>query len=267
MRVSASQASSAVAGAWPTARLPAIQLPSYGNLQWLPGSSPTAGEIKDGTPLHFAVASGNSELVTLLLEHGADVNAKTTNGWTPLHSAVERRDLEMARLLLDAKADPDAKDTSGRTPLALAMERGDMRALGGRRPGGAAVRESVVELLRERGAKDPPEPKPTKTFETDPEKAKAGGKAAFFGAVRGNGLQGNLFALKSGVTTSLAQALLEVGFAENADMSRVRLTRLNPETKESETKTVDLRALKRGGSTEEILLQDGDRVEVPKQSE
>ena len=47
-------------------------------------------------------------------------------------------------------------------------------------------------------------------------------------------------------------------------MSQVKLTRVNPETKQSETRVVNLTGLKRGEAVEEILLQDGDRVEVPK---
>lgn len=106
---------------------------------------------------------------------------------------------------------------------------------------------------------------PRTIFTTDPVKAQSGGQVAFFGAVRGNGLLGNLFTLIPGGTTSLSQALLQVGFAENARMSQVKFTRVNPETKLPETKTVNLLGLKRGETTEEILLQDGDRVEVPKQ--
>jgi len=36
------------------------------------------------TLLHWAVDSGHCELVSWLLDNGADVNARDVNGWTPL---------------------------------------------------------------------------------------------------------------------------------------------------------------------------------------
>lgn len=45
----------------------------------------------DGTPLHNATSGGKLHVAKLLLEHGADVNAENRHdpGWTPLHAAVE----------------------------------------------------------------------------------------------------------------------------------------------------------------------------------
>ncbi|MBN1492323.1 MAG: ankyrin repeat domain-containing protein [Phycisphaerae bacterium] len=48
-----------------------------------------------GMPLHIAARDGSKELIKLLLEHGAGVNAKDKNGWTPLRWA--RRHLTDAR--------------------------------------------------------------------------------------------------------------------------------------------------------------------------
>src|SRR5436190_7951472 len=70
----------------------------------------------DVTPLHDA-AVDSPRVVKLLLEHGANVPARTTNGKTPLHYAVMRVNAESVRLLLAAGADPNAKDNDGRTPL------------------------------------------------------------------------------------------------------------------------------------------------------
>ncbi|MHB1308696.1 MAG: ankyrin repeat domain-containing protein, partial [Limisphaerales bacterium] len=234
------------------------------------GSKPLAAD-REVTPLHVAVANQNLDIARFLLEHGAEVNARDAEARTPLHFAIKYRDLELIRLLLDAKADPDARDSVGWTPLKWAADLPSTGFQGTRGRGRRgtvmwAEPKDIIALLRERGAKEPPEPTRVKSiFETDPEKAKAGGQVAFFGAVRGNGLQGNLLALPPGKVTSLSEALLQVGFADDASMSRVKLVRLNPETQQSEVRTVNLLGLKQGGLVvEEILLQGGDRVEVPK---
>ena len=38
----------------------------------------------DWTPLHNAAGEGNKEIVEWLIDKGADVNAKTNDGYTPL---------------------------------------------------------------------------------------------------------------------------------------------------------------------------------------
>jgi hypothetical protein len=48
---------------------------------------------------------GNPELVTLLLERGADMNARTGSGYTPLNLAVMGRQKAIAELLLDKGAE------------------------------------------------------------------------------------------------------------------------------------------------------------------
>lgn len=55
--------------------------------------------------LHFAVESNNIELVTTLIQAGADVNKKDSNGHTPLHLAVYFGKKEIMKLLLEAGAD------------------------------------------------------------------------------------------------------------------------------------------------------------------
>ncbi len=43
-------------------------------------------------PLHFAATNGDVELVKLLLDRGATINAATQDGWTALHFACLRGD-------------------------------------------------------------------------------------------------------------------------------------------------------------------------------
>jgi ankyrin repeat protein len=60
------------------------------------------------TPLHFAAREGRADAVAVLLDHGADINAKTASGATALQYASERRRDEVVELLRKArtKAEP-----------------------------------------------------------------------------------------------------------------------------------------------------------------
>ena len=73
------------------------------------------------TPLHCATWKGHEKVVALLLDHGADVNAKNNNGhWgtTPLHAAAHANQRAIAELLIAHGADIHATNLNGRTPLA-----------------------------------------------------------------------------------------------------------------------------------------------------
>jgi hypothetical protein len=76
------------------------------------------------TPLHIAAMVGNAEIVDLLLDAGAHVNAQLPDGSTPLHSAMRAGNHEVARHLLKSGAYPDARTRSGLSP----WEVGDLQA-------------------------------------------------------------------------------------------------------------------------------------------
>ena len=80
-----------------------------------------------GGPLHFAASMGHGDLVRLMLEHGASVDASGTHGETPLISAIGGRHNDVVALLIARGADVNrgSKDT---TPLILALEMGDADA-------------------------------------------------------------------------------------------------------------------------------------------
>jgi len=67
-------------------------------------------------------------VVKLLLDHGAKVNVAQNDGGTALHFACDTGSLEIARLLLNRGADLEAKDGYNETPLFLACTclRGNM---------------------------------------------------------------------------------------------------------------------------------------------
>ena len=66
------------------------------------------------------VSSGNSELVSKLLDHGATVNLKNGEGQFPLHSAARVGDLQTVKLLVERRARLNALDSQQRTPVYLA---------------------------------------------------------------------------------------------------------------------------------------------------
>lgn len=66
---------------------------------------------KDGagwTPLHYAAAHGNMATLAALIEAGAEVDAKTTDGGlTPLHLSAREGHLECVKALLAKGASKD----------------------------------------------------------------------------------------------------------------------------------------------------------------
>jgi ankyrin repeat protein len=80
-------------------------------------SSNTSVGERGRTPLMVAAEIGDVAAVRAQLE-GANVNAADSTGMTALHYGV--RDLGKVRLLLERGANPDAKTRQGQTPLLLA---------------------------------------------------------------------------------------------------------------------------------------------------
>ena len=76
------------------------------------------------TPLHAAAAGRSRESVRILIEHGADVNAKQEAGWTALHAASQNGDVEMVRLLIAGGAHVHARADNNQNPLDLALTKG-----------------------------------------------------------------------------------------------------------------------------------------------
>jgi ankyrin repeat protein/nucleoside phosphorylase len=80
----------------------------------------------DVTSLVLAVWEGHEEVVGLLLEHGADVHVRDSEGQQPLHIAAALGYLGMVKQLLSHGADIDAKDAKGRSPTFQAAHNGHM---------------------------------------------------------------------------------------------------------------------------------------------
>ena len=61
------------------------------------------------------------------MDHGADIEARTLDGWTPLHSAANWGNAHIASLLLRHGADVNAQTTGKQTPLHLAASNSESR--------------------------------------------------------------------------------------------------------------------------------------------
>jgi len=85
------------------------------------GANPRARNKWGAAPLQYA-ALRRPELVTLLLEAGADVKAADVNGTTALHSAAHSGQRAIAQMLLDRGANVNAEEKGGVTPLLIARD-------------------------------------------------------------------------------------------------------------------------------------------------
>jgi uncharacterized protein len=81
---------------------------------------------KDESPLMIASLKGHAALVKKLIARDADVN-KT--GWAPLHYAATAGNLEIMQILLDENAYIDAESPNKSTPLMVAAQYGSTQAV------------------------------------------------------------------------------------------------------------------------------------------
>jgi hypothetical protein len=75
---------------------------------------------KGWAPLHYAAANGHDDIVKVLLDHSAYVDAGSPNGTTPLMMAARGGHVSTVKLLLDNGADLTMKNQIGMTALDFA---------------------------------------------------------------------------------------------------------------------------------------------------
>ncbi len=108
------------------------------------GAQVNARDDRGVTALMRAARYIRSGAVKLLLDRGAQVNARSKYGLTPLTMAalpvhdVLVRELAVVKLLLEGGAEVDGRDSNGRTPLALSA--------------GHSYKPDIVALLLDHGA-------------------------------------------------------------------------------------------------------------------
>lgn len=77
--------------------------------------------IQGHTLLHAGCLSCSDEIVTVLLEYGANPNALSNKKETPTHWAVSKSDLTKLGYLIQYRANLDIQDDKGKTPLHWAV--------------------------------------------------------------------------------------------------------------------------------------------------
>jgi ankyrin repeat protein len=76
------------------------------------------------TTLMEAAASGNRVIIKQLVERGGEINAKDNTLYTALHYASMYGHVEAVKILIELGANPDMRDGLGMTPMMLAKQNG-----------------------------------------------------------------------------------------------------------------------------------------------
>jgi ankyrin repeat protein len=89
------------------------------------GADPNAADIDGKTSLHVVLDNRIEDVpkhTLLLLKHGAEVDRRDKHNQTPLHVALERDHFASAQILLEHGADANAKRNDGMIPLCMLLQ-------------------------------------------------------------------------------------------------------------------------------------------------
>lgn len=75
-------------------------------------------------PLHYVAAGDHGAVAELLVQQGAEVDARDAHKETPLHYAVREGSRATVEFLISKGADVNARNQSGSTPLTFAVNQG-----------------------------------------------------------------------------------------------------------------------------------------------
>ena len=74
------------------------------------------------TPFHWACKECKLEAANFIIKHGANVNTSNNDGNTPLHDSCRIGHVELSKYLIDSGADVNARNIKGQTPLHLVSQ-------------------------------------------------------------------------------------------------------------------------------------------------
>jgi ankyrin repeat protein len=120
------------------------------------GANVDARDNYSETALIKAARHGKAGMVRMLLDAGANVGAHNHHGGTALREAAFRGHAEDVRILLDAGANVDAQDKCGRTALIMAAQEGHTEVVRMLLDAGADAnlinqhKETALDLARKR---------------------------------------------------------------------------------------------------------------------
>ncbi len=80
-------------------------------------------DVHGNTPLHWAAKLGDRSMTDTLVSFDADIHHLNFNQQTPLFYATEHHNVEIVRMLLERGAEVNLKDTEGYTPLLRSLKR------------------------------------------------------------------------------------------------------------------------------------------------
>jgi ankyrin repeat protein len=81
------------------------------------------------TPIFYAVAGGNEEMVSLLIERGANVNGIDADRFSPLYYALVAKKLKIAKKLIGGGGDVNFRYTSNANLLTIAIANGSQEMM------------------------------------------------------------------------------------------------------------------------------------------
>ena len=110
-----------------------------------------SGGTTEVTPLMVACMQDNLDMVTFLLQQGAQVDFETSQGWSALRRAFVNENASAVKLLIENGAQRNIK-VEGETPLYTSCKNGDIKMVKALLAGGTHVSPSEYHTLSARGA-------------------------------------------------------------------------------------------------------------------
>lgn len=93
------------------------------------GADVNAKSAQGHNAMSFSSRYGYLEIVQYLLNHGAEVNITNNNNWTPLLKAARGGHLEVVDYLLAHEADINSRNSGGQDAVALARRYGHKKVM------------------------------------------------------------------------------------------------------------------------------------------